>query len=58
MPFRKLVRKDFRHIETSIHGLQQSRFLRLPEDDFEFSMTLAFLKHLLIDFIQVALFDV
>jgi hypothetical protein len=55
---RKWVRMDFRHFETWFHRLHQSRFLRRPEEDYEFSRTFAYLKHHLIDFIQIAFFDV
>jgi hypothetical protein len=47
----------FRHLQTSLHPLHLSRFLRRTEEDYEFSGTFAYLKHQLSNFVQVAFFD-
>jgi hypothetical protein len=52
---KKYVRMLFRQLETSLHPIQQSRILRRPQGRLCVFRAIAFLKHYLTYFVQVAL---
>jgi hypothetical protein len=54
MPWmQKWFRMSFWHLETSLHGLQQSRFITRPEGRLLFQSPITYLKHHLSDFVII-----
>jgi hypothetical protein len=52
----KMSRRAFRHLDTSLHRLHQS-FFKKSREHYVYPGLFAYLKHHLIDFVQVAIFD-
>jgi hypothetical protein len=58
MPWmQKCFRMSFRHLETSLHGLQQSGFNTRPQGRLLFQRPFTNLIHHLSDFVKIPLFD-
>jgi hypothetical protein len=47
----------FRHLETLLHRLHQSRFLRRPEGRLSVLRAIRYLKHHLSGFVQIACYE-